>query len=124
MKGIFKKKPQQKEEKESKNICPICGKPYEYALGVSVVEGRQICRHDSEVKGPTAKAKRRHFNEEASIIAMRKAAEQKAIDTQIGRNKMVPVTSYQEGKNKGKTMLIPEKTIKDIEEKVAPELEE
>jgi len=63
------------------------------------------------------------MNIEASREALRMANEMKRADAEAGIGKMVPVTSYQEGKNKGKTEMLPEKAIKSIEEKVKPIIE-
>ena len=108
----------------SKNICPVCLRPYEYQLRVSVVDGKTTCLHDSEV--PTSKTRlKRHENYDASIMALKMAAEQKRMDMEMGVGKEVPVQSYQKG-SFGKTEMLPEKVIKSIEEKVAssPELQE
>ena len=110
------------EKKKEVNICPICGKPYDYALTVTIVDGKQVCRHDQ----PSPKSKtvtQRHANEEASVAAMRMAAEAKAMDVETG-NVMVPIRSTQSGKDQGKTQMIPKKVLESIEEKVAPLLEE
>jgi len=71
---------------------------------------------------PSSKSQAK-MNMEATKIAFQLASEQKRIDTGLGLNKMVPITSTQEGKNKGKTEMIPEKVVQSIEQKVVPELE-
>lgn len=125
---IFKKKIKEKKEEEKKNprvlqkefICSLCGKPYEYSCTVKIdVDGNKTCVHDEAHTGTKSDiTKRRHANEEASVMALRMAAEQKRIDSMQGEDKMVAVKSYQEGKNKGKTMMIPKKAIDSLEEKV------
>ena len=102
------------------NICPVCGKPYEYALSVLYDKGKKYCKHDSDVPGKSKVEIRRHANEEASIVAMRMAAEQKAKDSQAGIGEMVNI----KGQNGGKTFQVPKKAIESIEKKVAPLLED
>ena len=109
------------KETKKENICNVCGKPYEYALTVKTVNGKQSCEHDSPTAGPSKIAKRRSVNVEASVMALRMAAEQKKIDSETGDNKMIPVKSTQKGKGYGQTEMIPEKVIKSIEEKVKEE---
>jgi hypothetical protein len=65
--------------------------------------------------------KRAHQNEMVNRETLRMANEQKMLDNQSG-NRLIPVTSTQEGKNKGKTELIPESVIRSIDEKLSPEL--
>jgi len=66
---------------------------------------------------PSTEAQSR-MNIEASREAIRMAGEQKRVDAEMGTEKMVPVLSYQEGKGKGQTQMIPKKVIDSIEEKV------
>jgi len=63
------------------------------------------------------------MNKEATNIALRMAAEQKKIDAGLGIDKMIPVTNYQEGKNRGQTEMVPEKVVESILQKVGPEIE-
>lgn len=69
-----------------------------------------------------SKIKKLHINQEASAYAIRQATDQKRIDNEVGDNKMIPVVST-EGRQKGQTEMIPEKTIKKIEEKLEFEYE-
>jgi len=62
-------------------------------------------------------------NVEATLDARRMANEQKRRDAIVGDNEEVAVTSYQKGKNKGKTMNIPKKVIESLEKKLTPELD-
>jgi len=105
-----------------KNICPICHEEYEYQLRVGVVDGKTTCLHDSKV--PTDRARlKRHANYDASMMALKMAAEQKRMDMEMGAGKEVPVTSYQKG-SFGKTEMLPQKVIESLEKKIAPELQE
>jgi len=72
-------------------------------------------------QGKKSMASQARMNIEATKFALELAANQKKID---GEQKMVPVTSTQPGKSRGKTLMIPEKTIKSIEEKIEPVLEQ
>jgi len=106
----------------SKNICPVCLRPYEYQLRVSVVDGKTTCLHDSKI--PTNKTRlKRHENYDASMMALKMAAEQKRMDLEMGVNKEVSVQSYQKG-SFGKTEMLPQKVIESLEKKIAPELQE
>ena len=61
-------------------------------------------------------------NVEATTDARRMANEQRRRDSVVGDNEEIAVTSYQEGRDKGKTMNIPKKVIESLEKKLTPEL--
>lgn len=110
------------EQNKKENICPVCGKRYDYALTVTYnPDGTKTCEHDV-IRAKGKQQTQRHANEEASVVALRLAAEARAGDRAIGEGKMIPVTSTQEGKNKGKTEMIPEKVVESILQKVGPEV--
>lgn len=71
---------------------------------------------------PSAKAQAK-MNIEASREALRMANEMKRADADAGVGKMIPVLSYQAGKERGQTQMIPKKVIDSIEEKVKPIVE-
>ena len=91
--------------------CPICSKPVQLNPTMLNVSGKLSLENQSRM------------NAEASREAIRMANEMKRSDADTGVGKLVPVTSTQKGKNYGKTEMLPEKTIKSIEEKIKPELE-
>ena len=63
------------------------------------------------------------INMEASKVALNLAANRKMEDSKLGVDKMIPITSTQDGKNKGRTEMIPEKVVESILQKVGPEVE-
>ncbi len=84
--------------------CPICKKPIMIdpaSLNVSV---------------KPSKKSQAHMNVEASKTAIEMAGNQKMADNLT--EEMVPVTSYQEGRGKGRQTMIPKKVIDSIEKKV------
>ena len=95
-----------------KMSCPICKKPV--MLDPSRFYGQGKISTEAQSK----------MNVEASREAMRMANELKRSDADAGIGKMIPVTSHQEGRSKGRTEMLPEKAIKSIEEKITPILEE
>lgn len=105
------------KSKKKENICEICGKPYEYALSVSIIDGVKTCKHDSDVKKNSLSLKR-HTNYDLSAEALKLAAFQKQITTEV--NPEVEVKSYQKG-SEGRTEKIPKKVIDSIIEKVKDE---
>lgn len=89
--------------------CPVCSKPVML----------DIAHFPSSAKpSKTSQAK---MNIEASHEARKMAVRAKQEDRESERGIMVPVTSYQEGKGKGKTEMIPKKVIESIKEKVEGE---
>lgn len=99
--------------------CPVCDKPYEYALTVHYDKGKQWCEHDKL----SVENHQSRMNIEASKMAIEMANRQKEIDRQSGESKMIPITSTQGGKNYGKTEMLPEKVVKELETKFAPIIE-
>ena len=63
------------------------------------------------------------MNVEASQEAIRMASKMRQIDSETGTGKMIAVTNTQEGKNKGRVEMIPEKVLKSIDEKIGPILD-
>lgn len=91
--------------------CPRCGSKVE--LDPSQFGG---------VSTKPSMASQAKMNIEASMMALKMAAEQKRTNELAGVGKMVEVRSYQKG-SEGKTARIPETVVKSIEEKVRLELE-
>ena len=89
--------------------CPICKKPIML----------DIAHFPASVQ-PSQRS-RAKLNVEASHEARKMAIEAKREDGELKRGVLIPVTSYQEGKGKGKTEMIPKKVIESIEEKVRGE---
>ena len=63
------------------------------------------------------------INIEATKMALHLAAERRMEDSKLGVDKMIPITSTQDGKNKGRTEMIPEKVVESILQKVGPEVD-
>ena len=107
-----------------KFICPIRNKSYEFALHIWQDENKNwYCEHDKADTGRKGISLKRHENYDASMMALKMAAEQKRMDLEMGVGKEVPVQSYQKG-SFGKTEMLPQKVIDSIREKVTPELKE
>jgi len=104
--------------KKTENICNICGKKYEYALSVSIIDGVKTCKHDSDVQ-PNKTELKRHANYEASAEALKMAN----IARKENPVEEESVRSTQSG-SYGKTESIPKKVIDSIETKITPLLEE
>jgi len=105
-------------EDKQKLICPICHKPYEFALRTWRDDKGWHCEHDNP--SPRSKIEvRRHQNYDASMEAVRMANRMKA---QEG-NEEVSIISTQDG-SKGRMEKIPKKVVESIKEKVTPWLEE
>lgn len=92
--------------------CPVCSKPVQLDTDMMSSSGKLSSESQSRM------------NIQASNEALRMASEMKRADAEEGRGKMIPVTSTQEGRSKGKTEMLPEGVVKSIEEKVAPAIEE
>ena len=95
--------------KIDKMSCPVCKEPIML----------DVARFPASAKpSKTSQAK---MNIEASREAIKMAGEAKRQDKELGEEELIPVTSYQEGKGRGKTEMIPKKVIESIEEKVKGE---
>ena len=92
--------------------CMLCGSPIQW----DTINFPYAVKPSSESQSK--------MNIEATNIALKMAAEQKRLDAELGIDRMVQVTSNQEGRNYGKTEQIPEKVIGSIEEKIKPILTE
>jgi len=92
--------------------CMECGSPIQWDTTNFPVSSKPSL----EAQGKT--------NIEMTRVALELAAKQKAMDEAIGGREMVPVTSTQKGKNKGKTEMLPKRVIESIKEKVSPILQE
>ena len=129
--GFFKKKENERREEpksepkpekkaeNKKNICEVCGKPYEFALSITYLNGKKSCRHDDPSTGQSKIVKKRHANAMASAEALRLAGEQRALEGEA----MIPVKSTQAG-SAGKVESIPKKIIEGLTEKMKVELGE
>lgn len=89
----------------NKMRCPVCGKPV-------MLDPAQF------PSGKISKTSLAKSNIEASRVALELAGKAKQRDRQIGEDVMVPVRSYQKGKEFGQTRMVPKKVIKSIEEKM------
>ena len=92
--------------------CPLCKKPV-------IIDPQYL-----NVSGKVSTDAQSKMNVEASGEAIKMANEMKRADADAGVGKMIPVQSYQKGKGFGKTEMIPLETIKKIDEKIKPILEE
>jgi len=99
----------------NKNICDVCGKEYEYALSVSIINGVKKCKHDSDVQ-PNKTELKRHANYESSLEALKMAN----LARQENPIEEISVISSQKGSS-GKTERIPKKVVDSILEKVKNE---
>jgi hypothetical protein len=107
------------ESKEQQNTkieldkmkCPVCGSDIQIDPSMLSSSG-----------GPSGEAKS-IANKEASTEALRMANEQRRRDVVVGDGENIQVTSYQSGRDKGKTMNIPKKVIDSLEKKLTPKLD-